>query len=128
MTHLHRESSLAPDPDGLGDRVEEGGALTADMARIESSRGPGALGDLDDLGGLGIGAGRVDESGREPTGAVDHGRLHEAPHGRQLLGAGRSPGEAHGGQSQRAVTDQLRDVEGEPFVLVAAEEVLHRDP
>jgi len=43
MAHLHRQSALAPDPDGLGDRVEEGGALTADVARIESSRRRGAL-------------------------------------------------------------------------------------
>src|SRR6266849_4252047 len=35
---------------------------------------------------------------------------------------------AHGGQPQGAVTDQLRDVEGESFVLVAAKEVLDRAP
>ena len=79
--------------------------------------------DADDLLGGGVGAGRVDEAGGEAVGAVGHRLVHHALHRGLLARGGRTAREAHGGQPQRPVADELGHVQRDALALVTRQVV-----
>ncbi len=128
VAHLGGQSALAADADGLRHRVEQRRPLAADVARVEAAPARGAAGDADDLLGGRVGAGGVDQAGGEAVRAVGHRLVHHALHVRLLGRGGRAAREAHGGQAQRAVADELRHVERDALPLVAREVLADRLP
>ena len=102
-------SRASADLDRLVDRAEQVGALAPDVRRVDAASARGFLCQRDDLVGLGIHAGHVDETGRQAEGARVH-RLGDEPRaspssssvGRRRVA--RAPSRAHGpsrGRSRR---------------------------
>src|SRR5881628_1424773 len=129
VAHLHRELRLAADGDRLGDRIEQRRALATDVARIERALPACAdARELDDLGRGRVGAGRVDQSGGHSPGAGLDGVGEGALHRHQLAGRRLAPRETHRGNAQRAVADELDDVDRRPAGIEGVEILTDRAP
>ena len=121
MADLHRDGCSPPDLDRLGDRRQERVTLAPDVARVEAPALAGGPGQLDDLVGVGVHAGGVDQAGREPDGPLLHRAPHLGRHGPALVG-GRAPVHwSHDQQAHRPVSHQRGDVDREPLTSQAVE-------
>ena len=129
MAHLHRDLRLPPHGDRLGDRIEKCRALATNVARVERAPPPGAdTSEGDDLGSGRIGAGRIDQSGGQSPGAGLDGIGQGTLHRRQLAGGRLPPREAHRGDAERAVADELHDVHGRAVGVERVEVLTDRAP
>src|SRR5215467_10263520 len=111
VTDLDREIGFASDMDRLADRIQEGGALAPDMARVEAAVACGGGRERDHLVGRCERAGRVDEPGRETPRAVLDAVGDRALHPAELGRRRRAAREAHRRDPHGAVADQLDHVE-----------------
>src|SRR5215510_12126877 len=111
VADLDRQIALAPDVDRLSHRVEERGSLAPDVARIEAPMARGGRGEGHHLVGRRIGAGSIDEPGRQPPRPVLDAVGDVALHPAELRGGRGTAREAHRRDAQGAVADQLDHVE-----------------
>ena len=114
MRDLRGHAALVADADGLRDRVEQHRRLAAHVREIKPVARAHRARERDQLLGVRVRAGWIDEPRGEAPGAGVH-RLAEQPlHSAQLVGAGRPRLEAHGRDAQGAVADEVHDVDRRP--------------
>ena len=91
------------------------------MAGVDAPGPARDLGQFDDLGLFGVGAGNVLESGRESDGTVGHRLLHKRLHSSEFFRGRRAPLGSHDGAAHRVVADQRRVVHRNAGLLDACE-------
>ena len=107
----HRHPGLAPDVEGLLERIHDVVALVAHMGRMQGLEGGQRLGEFDHLLG-GRGHRRlVEQPGREPDCAGRERRLEPSAHDLDLGPRGGPVEAVHGADAQRGVADLADHVE-----------------
>lgn len=84
--------------------------LVAQMGDVGLAVTGGDPGQRDDLLGVGVGAGRVDQPGRQTGRPLGQRPVQQRAHGVQFVGPGRPGLEAHHSGAQCAVADQRGDM------------------
>ena len=85
---MDRQPRLAADADGLVDRQDQPGPFVPDVARVDPAVPGDDPGQLDQLGGLGVAAGQVNQARGHPPGPLSHPALDELLHPGQFAGVG----------------------------------------
>ena len=112
MRNLDADAAFVPDPDRFGDRGEQHRRLAADVREVKPVARSHRCRERDQLGGLGVRAGRIHEPRREAESPRVH-RLTEQPlHRPEVVRLCRSALEAHRRDAHRAVPDEVSDVDG----------------
>ncbi|MFN9946608.1 MAG: hypothetical protein ACK56S_07155 [Planctomycetota bacterium] len=129
MADLDGDAGPLADRDRLGDGVEHGVVLAADVAGVDALVRRDGLGERDEFVGRGVDARHVDQARRHAERARAHALVDERRHARQFASVGRAVRGAEHRAADGAVADEAAVVDADAALLQAREvrpEVLDR--
>ena len=128
MVNLGGKVGLASDGDQLIDGFDEAVSFAAHVRDVDAAVLAGDFGQGDQLIGLGVGAGRVDERRGQAEGAVVHGFASEGLHLLELGGRRRAILAAEDVDARRGGAEERADVRSDTAMLQPVEILAERRP
>jgi len=122
---VDRHAGLAANSDRLGYRFEDAVALIANVAHVDSAVGSHHLCQSDDLIGLSIRPGCIDQPCRHPPGPLAHRLVDQRLHPLELFGRRSPPRGTEHSASDCAVPDEVQDVRAGAVTVDVLEELRH---